>query len=172
MFRLSNFEICTKPLRKCFMRLLFHYYTQILYYFIFVAPPPLVSRQVGVFAKIILKFARNHWGNVFYEVAFPLLHTNFVLFHICAPLPPLISRQVGVFAKLFSKFARNHWGNGFYDVAFLLLHTISIKKKTTNCIIICYSVHMLLFKGGVHCSRFIQGTWGPLKSKTQYNIGK
>ena len=53
-----------------FMRSLFHYYTQIT---------PLESEDHTVwmdFKQQNLKFAQNHWSNGFYEVPFPLLHTN------------------------------------------------------------------------------------------------
>ena len=52
------------------MRSLFNYYTQIT---------PLENGGHTVwmdYKQRIPKFARNHWGNGFYEVAFPLLHTK------------------------------------------------------------------------------------------------
>ena len=52
------------------MRSLFHYYTQIT---------PLENGGHTLwmdYKQIIPKFAQNHWGNGFYEVPFPLLHTN------------------------------------------------------------------------------------------------
>ena len=53
-----------------FMRLLFHFYTQIT---------PLENGGHTVcmdYKQIIPKFVWNHWGNGFYNVHFPLLHTN------------------------------------------------------------------------------------------------
>ena len=58
----------------------------------------------------ILKFARNHRGNGFYEVAFPLLHTN-------QPLGKRGPHSLNGLQAKYLKFARNHRGNGFYDVA-------------------------------------------------------
>ena len=53
-----------------FMSSLLHYYIQIT---------PLQSEGYTVwmdYMQQILKIAQNHWGNGFYEVPFPLLHTN------------------------------------------------------------------------------------------------
>ena len=51
-----------------------------------------------------MKFAQNHWGNRFYEVTFPLLHTK----HLHGKRGP---HNLHVLEPKKKNFARNHWGN-------------------------------------------------------------
>ena len=88
---------------------IFHYYTQIT---------PLENGDHTIwmdYRQKIPYFSQNHWGNVFYNVNFPLVHTN-----------QLENRGHTVwmdYKEKIPKFAWNHWCNGFYDVHFPLLHT-------------------------------------------------
>ena len=66
--KIQNLHETTKAMG--FMRSLFHYYTQI-------TPLENGGHEVWMnYKQPTPKFARNHWGIGFYEVPFPLLHTN------------------------------------------------------------------------------------------------
>ena len=70
-----------------------------------------------------MKFARNYWGNGFYEVAFPLLHTNHLHGkrgpHNLHVLQPKKNRILHETTEAI----------GFYEVTFPLLHTNHLLGK-------------------------------------------
>ena len=135
-----------------FMRSLFHYYTKI---------NTLENGDHTVwmdYKQQFSNFARNQWGNGFYEVPSLLLHTN-------DPLGKRGPHSLNRLQAKNPKFARNHGGNGFYEVPSSLLHTNHPLGKQGP-----HSLNGFQAKNSQICTRSLGKwvLWGPFFHEVQY----